>query len=76
VLSISEIIICVDPAEALRSEAGAFEGMLPSGEHCQPVCRPGRSITSVRHTPERHEERREWLLQTDAELRTEPSSAA
>jgi hypothetical protein len=70
-LSINETIICHDPAEALRSESGVFEGTSPGGENFQFICRPGRSITNVRYAPERHEGKREWLLKKVAELRTE-----
>jgi hypothetical protein len=75
-LSINETIICFDPAEALRSESGVFEGTSPSGEHFQFVCRPGRSITNVRYAPETHEGKREWLLKKVAELRAEQNITA
>jgi hypothetical protein len=71
-LGINETIICYDPAEALNAESGVFEGLSPSGERFQFVCRPGRSITNVRYTPEHHNEgKREWLLKKVAELRSE-----
>jgi hypothetical protein len=70
-MSINESIICFDPAEALRSESGVFEGVSPGGERFQFVCRFGRSITNVRYAPDRHEAKREWLLKKVAELRTE-----
>jgi hypothetical protein len=71
-LGINETIICYDPAEALNAESGVFEGLSPSGERFQFVCRPGRSITNVRYTPEQHKDgKREWLLKKVAELRSE-----
>jgi hypothetical protein len=70
-LNINETIICYDPAEALKAESGVFEGVAPTGERFQFVSRPGRSITNIRYTPERHEGKREWLLKKVAELRVE-----
>jgi hypothetical protein len=39
-MSINESIICYDPAEALRSESGVFEGVSPGGEHFQFILPP------------------------------------
>jgi len=72
---VNETISGYDLAELLHGESGIFEGISPSGERFQVVCRAGHSISNLRLQPDKKGESPLWRVRKVGELRAEEQTA-